>query len=493
MPRNTPRPLTVVLTVVVGALMIPVDATIVNVALTKLAQATGATLPVIQWVSTGYALALAAVLPTAAWLIARFGARDVFLGAIGLFAVGSALVAASWDVESLIAFRVLQGAAGGVVMPATMTLVLGSSPPEERGRMMAVLGLPIMLGPILAPVLGGWLLDTFSWQWMFLINVPLGLVAVALGLRNLPALPAGPRPPMDWLGLALLPPAMALLVLATSKLEPGSIPPAASVMFVAGGLLITTFAVHAVRTAWPLLDLRLLAERVTGGTTAILVLYSAASMAALILMPLFWQVQHGESALRTGLFMAPGAVAAAAVIKTGGRLIDTTRPLIVIGSGIALTAAAHAGLAIAAAHHAPPWIVVTAWAAASVGSAITVMPATTTATRHLRPAQVPSGTTLIQVTAQIAASISVAVVSVLLASRLDTHLPGEATIGSIVSLPAAEHSAIAPQVGAAFSDAFWLPAILCAAAGLLATAVLRDQPAPNPRAENRPSQSAPTS
>src|SRR5690606_14612125 len=109
----------------------------------RLSEETGASLPVIQWVTTGYTLALAAVIPTAAWAIGRYGARRVFLTAIGLFTAASALVALSWGAPSLIGFRVLQGVGGGLVMPAAMTLVLRSTPPERRGRVMALLGLPV--------------------------------------------------------------------------------------------------------------------------------------------------------------------------------------------------------------------------------------------------------------------------------------------------------------------------------------------------------------
>ncbi len=216
MHRNRPNPMTIGYTVMAGVVVIPLDMTIVTVALAGLSQETGASLPVIQWVSTGYALGLAALIPAAAWAIGRFGARQVFLAAIGLFTLGSALVACSWDVGSLIAFRVLQGLAGGLVQPAAMTLLLGSAPPEERGRLMAVLGLPLLVGPVLGPVLGGWLLDTLSWRWMFLVNVPLGLIGIAAGVRNLPRSAAGPSPRLDVRGLFLLPPAMALLVSGAS-------------------------------------------------------------------------------------------------------------------------------------------------------------------------------------------------------------------------------------------------------------------------------------
>lgn len=182
MSRTQPAsPTTIALTVIVGTVLIGIDMTIVNVAIPQLTRETGASLPVIQWVVTGYTLALATVMPATAWAIARFGAKSVFLVSIGVFTAGSALVAASWSPESLIAFRVVQGLGGGFVMPAAMTLALATTPSEERGRIMAVLGLPVLIGPVLGPVVGGLLLDNLSWRWMFLINVPFGLASLARG------------------------------------------------------------------------------------------------------------------------------------------------------------------------------------------------------------------------------------------------------------------------------------------------------------------------
>jgi EmrB/QacA subfamily drug resistance transporter len=191
----SPRTTTVVLTVITGTVMIPLDITIVAVALTRLSEVTGASLPVIQWIATGYTLALATVIPTAAWAIGRYGGRRVFLTALAVLVTASALVGLAWNVESMIVFRVLQGLGGGFVMPAAMTLTLRAAAPGERGRAMAMLGLPILVGPVLGPVLGGVVLDGLSWRWLFWINVPIGLVAVTLGLRNLPAAP-GDRAPI---------------------------------------------------------------------------------------------------------------------------------------------------------------------------------------------------------------------------------------------------------------------------------------------------------
>ncbi len=475
MQHTRPGPMTVALTVVAGIAVIPLDMTIVTVALAGLAQETGASLPVIQWVSTGYALGIAAFIPAAAWAIGRFGARQVFLAAIGLFTAGSALVASSWDVESLIAFRVLQGLAGGLVHPAAMTLVLSSAPPEERGRVMATLGLPLLVGPVLGPVLGGYLLDTLSWRWMFLINLPIGLAGIAAGLRNLPRTPPGPSPRLDVLGLCLLPPALTLLVLGASFAEDRLLAPEVLVPLGAGLVLLGVFVRHALRSATPLLDVRLLGRRRTGGGAAVLFFFVGGFFVSTLLIPLYWQVVRGESATAAGLLIAPAGFTAALTIQVSGRLIDRLPPLRVIGTGIGIAVLAHVALAFQLSADVPAWQIVVTSMVGTVGGGCTLMPTTTVATRSLDAAAIPSGSTVLAVLNQVSAAVFTAAVSVLLAWQLSARLPGTADggVGSLNALPPAELAVLAPQVAESFSVAFWLAAALMAAAGLVALIAFR--------------------
>ncbi|MER5541378.1 MFS transporter [Streptomyces sp. NPDC002589] len=178
---------------VIGSVMAVLDMTIVNVAMRRLSQSFGASLQTIQWTATAYTLALAAVIPTAAWAMARLGAKRTYLTALILFTLGSLLAACAWDAGSLIAFRAVQGLGGGLLQPVGMTMVMGAADRSRLGRAMAVGGLPILVGPVAGPVLGGWLVDAASWHWIFLVNVPVGALALALGLRLLPPDAQTPR------------------------------------------------------------------------------------------------------------------------------------------------------------------------------------------------------------------------------------------------------------------------------------------------------------
>jgi EmrB/QacA subfamily drug resistance transporter len=190
--------------VVLGAIMSILDVTVVNVAINTLAAEFETDLPTIQWVATGYTLALATVIPVTGWAADRFGTKRLYLLSIGLFMGGSALSGLAWSAESLIAFRVLQGLGGGMLMPLGMTILTRAAGPHRVGRVMAIIGVPMLLGPILGPILGGWLVDDISWRWIFFISLPIGIAALFASLRILPTDSPQPAEKFDVLGLALL-------------------------------------------------------------------------------------------------------------------------------------------------------------------------------------------------------------------------------------------------------------------------------------------------
>ena len=172
--------------VVLGAIMSILDVTVVNVAINTLAREFHTTLPTIQWVATGYTLALATVIPLTGWAADRFGTKRLYMTSITLFVAGSMLSGLAWSAGSLIFFRVLQGFGGGMLMPLGMTILTRAAGPQRVGRVMAVIGVPMLLGPIFGPILGGWLVDSFSWRWIFFINVPIAAGALVLAMRVLP-------------------------------------------------------------------------------------------------------------------------------------------------------------------------------------------------------------------------------------------------------------------------------------------------------------------
>src|ERR1700743_240895 len=190
--------------VILGMTMSILDTTIVNVALDTLSRDLHSTLAQIQWVATGYLLALAAVIPLTGWAARRFRAQRVYLGSLALFTSASALCGLATSSTSLILFRVLQGVGGGMIMPVAQMIMAEVAGPKRMGRVMGVVVMPAMLAPVLGPVLGGLILQNLHWSWIFFVNVPIGIVAGFLGWRLLPDSNLGKAGKLDWLGLLLL-------------------------------------------------------------------------------------------------------------------------------------------------------------------------------------------------------------------------------------------------------------------------------------------------
>src|SRR3954468_13920789 len=234
--------------VVLGTIMSILDTTIVNVAIETLGRDLGASLSAVQWVSTGYLLALATVIPLTGWAMERFGGRNLWMVSVALFLVGSVLCGLAWSTTSLIVFRVLQGFGGGMIMPVGQAILAQAAGPERMGRIMSVIGVPTLLGPILGPVIGGLIIDNASWRWIFFVNIPVGIVALALAARILPRASSSRRGTvLDIRGLALLSPGLAALVYALSEVGIqggfGSVKVAACL--VAGALLLVVFVQHS--------------------------------------------------------------------------------------------------------------------------------------------------------------------------------------------------------------------------------------------------------
>src|SRR5437899_3447766 len=198
--------------IIVGTFMVILDNTVVNVALPTLGRVLNSDLSLLQWVITGYMLTQAAVIPLSGWLSDRFGAKRIYLVSLVLFTAGSALCGLALNGEMLVATRVLQGVGGGMLMPIGMAVLYRLTPPDRRGAIFGLFGLPIMVAPALGPVLSGYLLEYADWRLIFLINLPVGAVATLFGLRALPDLPAARAAgALDTLGVVLGPLAFVAL------------------------------------------------------------------------------------------------------------------------------------------------------------------------------------------------------------------------------------------------------------------------------------------
>ncbi|MFC9325094.1 DHA2 family efflux MFS transporter permease subunit [Kitasatospora sp. NPDC057015] len=408
--------------VIIGSMMSVLDMTIVNVALRSLSETFHAPLATIQWATTAYTLALAGVIPTAAWAMGRIGAKRTYLTALTLFTLGSLLAAFAWDPGSLIASRAVQGLGGGLLMPVGMTMVMRTADRTQLGRAMALGGLPILVGPVAGPVLGGWLLDTASWHWIFLVNLPVGAAALLLAAKLLRSdAPSGPTaaPGLDVPGLLMLSPGLALLLFGLARggehrdfTTIGTLAPT-----LAGALLVAAFGWRALTVRRPLLDLRLLRDRTFAAGIGTLALFTCGYFGSMLLGPLYWQQVRGMSATAVGLLGMPVGLTVGLTLQIAARRIDRVSPRRLISTGIALGAL---GMALTAlqvgAPDAAAWRVVASAMVMGTGSGMVLMPTMTTASRDLPKDRMAAASTVLSINSQLWASVGTALISVALGS-----------------------------------------------------------------------------
>ncbi|CAM3755448.1 DHA2 family efflux MFS transporter permease subunit [Cohnella lubricantis] len=327
--------------IIVGIFMVILDGTAVNVAIPKLQEEFVSSLSLIQWTVTGYALAQAAVIPLAGWLSDRFGAKRIFLISIALFTIGSGLCALADSAEMLILFRILQGLGGGVVMPISMAFVYRIAPKDKVGAVMGMMGIPILLAPALGPVLAGWMVDYVSWHWIFLINLPIGIIAVILGIRTLPNIERQTVAALDLLGIILAPLAFAALSYGVTQGGTSWTSTETLVGICVGAVALILFIFVELRRKNPLLELRVF--RSGNFTRGIIVQWVSqfALFGSFFLVPLFLQQAHGYSAFETGLIMLPQAIASGLFMPIGGKLSDRfgARPMVLSGMVLVIAAA----------------------------------------------------------------------------------------------------------------------------------------------------------
>ena len=425
--KITPEILKIAGVVVLGMIMSILDITVVNVALptfqTQLAEdGKEIAYSTVAWTVTGYTLALAMVIPVTGWAADRFGTKKLFIGAVTLFTLGSALCATAWSIESLIGFRVLQGLGGGMLMPLGMTIMTRAAGPHRMGKLMAILGVPMLLGPILGPILGGWLIDTASWHWVFLINLPLGIITIVYALLALPRDHVNPSESFDFVGMLLMSPGLALFLYGVSKIPGTGTVADADVLVpgIIGALLIVAFVFWSFRPRHPLLDLRLFHDRQFTISVIIMFLFAGAFFGALLLVPTYFQQVRGESTLRAGLLVAPQGLGAMLVMPIAGTLADKMPVGRIVPFGFVGIIVGMIGLATSTSPDTPTWHICAWLFIMGLGMGGTMMPIFTAALRTLTEHEVARGSTLLNVIQQIASSAGVAVISVVLTNKLNS-------------------------------------------------------------------------
>jgi EmrB/QacA subfamily drug resistance transporter len=411
----------VVVAVIFGVFMAILDTTVVNIALAKLQAVFGVTLDEVQWVVTAYLLAITSSIPFFGYLAARFGVKWIYLSALGLFTVGSALSGLAWSFGSLVAFRVLQGLGSGALLPLAIAQIFAVFPYRERGRAAGFIGVPILLGPAFGPVLGGYIVENIDWRLIFYLNVPIGIMGVLVGWLILRQSPITTRDPLDVPGLLLATTGFATLTYGISQAATKGWTSNTVLTFLGIGfvcLLIMTIV--ELRTARPLLDLRFFSDWNFTAGSLISWTIQIGLFGTLFLLPLFLQEIRGQTPIQTGLWLLPSALATGVVLPLGGLLVDRigAKPVIIVGAvALTLTSYALTNLSPATAY----WTVQFWLVGHSLAIAFTLQPVQVIALSAVSSPRMPRATALFSVMRQVVVAFGTALLSTHIQNRTPFH------------------------------------------------------------------------
>ncbi len=423
--------------VVLGGIMSILDVTVVSVAMETFQIEFKASQAEVAWTMTAYTLALATVIPLTGWAADRFGTKRLYLMAVALFTLGSVLCALAPDLTWLIVFRVLQGLGGGMLMPLGMTILTRAAGPERVGRVMAVMGIPMLLGPIFGPILGGWLIDIASWHWIFLINLPVGIIGFVYAYVVLPKDNVEPSETFDFVGMLLLSPGLALFLYGVSSI-PGAKEQEGTAWttevistMVIGALLLCAFVPWALRKSniHPLVELRLLKNKDMTVALISMSLFAIAFFGASLLFPLYFQQVRDEDALHAGLLLAPQGIGAMLTMPLAGFLADKIGPGKIVMTGISIITIGMAMFTQIDAETSYAYLL-GALFVMGLGMGGTMMPIMTAALATLTDHNIARGSTLLNIQQQVAASIGTALFAVILTDQLN----GSKAVGTVGAL-----------------------------------------------------------
>lgn len=433
--------------VLVGTLMVVLDTTIVNVALPEIRDSLNAG-DGVEWIVTAYLLAVAVSQPATGWLADTYGRKRVFVWSLACFTVASLACALAPSLGVLVVFRVLQGLGGGAMMPVGMAIVFEVFPPERRGQAMGIWGVAAMAGPTIGPTLGGYLVTSVSWHWLFLVNVPMGALGVVLALRCLRDLGHREERSLDLLGLGLGASGLALTLLGVSQSPQwGWGSPATIASIAVGVVLLGLFVAQELRVDDPVVELRIFAVPAFAISMVVILFTAAAQYTRLVFIPLELQDIRGYTALRVGVLLVPSALATAAAMPLGGRLMDRIGPRVPVVTGCTLMAIAAVVLGVV--HVSTPIaLIIAVLALQGFGMGLTSAPATVAGMNALSGRFVAQASAMRSLSSQVAGATAIAITSTVVATRMG-------------SSPSPEHAQ------AAYNSAF-----LVAAGGLVIAIVL---------------------
>jgi len=424
MPQQGANKWIITITVILASMIELIDTSIVNVALPQMMGNLGATLDQIAWVVTGYVVANVIVIPMTGWFAAVLGRRNYFVGSLVLFTVASFFCGHATGLWELVIFRFIQGAGGGAMLSTSQAILVETFPPEELGLANALFGLGVVIGPTIGPTLGGWITDSYSWRWVFYVNLPIGVVAVLMALAFLPD-PKEVRKieSIDWTGIALLILGIGSLQIVLERGESEDWFSSRYIMILTGvaALALLSFIWRELTAAHPVVDLHVLRDRSLALGTVFTFILGFGLYASVFIFPVFAQNLLGFTAMQTGLILLPGSLATAVTMPLVGRLLQKGAPpqilnalgfLCFFGFTYVLS---HSTLASSRQDFFWPLIL------RGVGLGLLFVPLTTVALSGLRGKDIAQGAGLTNMMRQLGGSFGVALVATYVQHRSWTH------------------------------------------------------------------------
>ena len=410
-----------------GALLAQLDATIVNVSLSNLAAELNSNLSAIQWVTSGYLLALTLVLPLNGWLVDRIGAKALYLWCFSAFTLCSALCGFAWSAPSLIGFRVLQGASGGLLAPMTQMMIARAAG-KHMARVAGYMALPVLLAPVLGPIIAGAILQYASWRWLFLVNLPVGAIALLLVVLFLPSdQHETTLRRLDWLGLAQLSPGLVMFLYGSERLEHT----AGRIIFAVGIAMIASFLWTSRRkTGDALIDLRLFQSRVFSVAAVTQFLSNGGMFAGQMLIPAFLIQACGQTPGEMGWMLAPLGIGmmltnpfiGALTDRFGIRRVSAGGALLALGATLPMLYLAVQGLNL--------WVFSLALLLRGMGMSGIGLPSLTAAYASVDRKKIPMATTSLNIVQRLGGPTMTTLCATFLAWKLKSPDAGHAVSGA---------------------------------------------------------------
>jgi EmrB/QacA subfamily drug resistance transporter len=468
---NRDSPWNALWAMMIGFFMIMVDATIVAVANPTIMTDLGIGYDAVIWVTSSYLLGYAVVLLVAGRLGDRFGTKNLYLIGLVTFTLASLWCGLSGSAAMLIAARVVQGVGAGMLTPQTLSTITRIFPPQRRGAAMSVWGATAGVASLVGPLAGGGLVDSLGWEWIFFVNLPIGVVGVALAVWLVPVLPTRTHR-FDLPGVALSGAGVFAVVFGLQQGQSAGWAPWIWAVIVAGiGLLATFVYWQSVNPGEPLIPLDIFADRNFSLCNVGAAIIAFTTTAMMLPMMFYAQAVCGLSPTRSALLIAPMAIASGALAPFVGMIIDRFPPLPVLGFGFSMLAIGMTWLSFEMALGTPIWRLALAFGAIGVGMAFVWAPLTATATRNLPPHLAGASSGVYNTTRQLGAVLGSAAMAAFMTSRIGAELPGGGghTPAGALRLP----SFLREQFSAAMSQSILLPAFV-ALFGVIAALFLLD-------------------